>query len=354
MTDIQTPLTLTDDQRDLLQRTVSRPTTERRILERAQVVLAIAQGATVSDAARATGLTRLTARKWRDRFLAQGLDGLSDAPRSGQPRKLKPEVVAEIVRTTQTEAPPPGRSHWSRIDMARRFGTNATMVGTIWRAHGLKPHRASTFKLSTDPDLVEKVRDIVGLYLAPPDNAIVLCVDEKSGIQALDRTQPLLPVRPGQLERRTWDYTRHGTTNLHAALDVATGHVISRTEPRQRAAEFLAFLRQIDRQTPKGMDLHLVLDNSATHKTAEVREWLAAHPRFRTHFTPTSGSWLNLVETWFSGLTRRRLKRGVFKSVNQLEEALKEYVLENNKSPQPFKWTKPADLILNRKHMARN
>lgn len=354
MTLIPAPVTLSDAQLAELTAIISKAKVERRLYERARIILNLGRGMGPSECARTLGINLNTVRKWRDRWLQKGLDGLKDDPRPGQPRKMPPERVAEIVHATQFEPPPKGRSHWSRSSMAKRFNTNPSRIGKIWKAHGLKPHLSKTFKISQDPKLVEKVRDICGLYLNPPDNALVLCVDEKTQIQALDRTQPLLPLRPGQAERQTWDYARNGTANLYAALEIATGHVHARITRRQRAIEFLAFLRQIDSATPKGLDLHLILDNSATHKTPAVRAWLEAHPRFHVHFTPTSGSWLNMVETWFSALSRRRLKRGVFRSQPELTKALREYVESNNADPRPFVWTKPADAILNHSHMRTN
>ena len=345
---------LSDTQKSELERIVAKSTTERRLYECARIILDLGGGMGPAECARRHEIRPGTVRKWRDRFLARGIEGLSDAPRPGQPRKMTPEAEAQIVQATQFEPPPKGRSHWSRVSMAERFKTNPSRIGNIWKAHGLKPHQSETFKISTDPQLVEKVRDICGLYLNPPDKALVLCVDEKTQIQALDRTQPLLPLRPGQAERRTWDYERNGTTNLYAALEIASGHVHARITRRQRSTEFLAFLRQIDAATPKDFDLHLVLDNSATHKTQAVRDYLQAHPRFKLHFTPTSGSWLNMVETWFSALTRRRLKRGVFRSIKELNKAVREYVQVNNSNPRPFVWTKSATNLLKHRHIGAN
>ncbi len=340
--------------RQQLSQIVGHPATSQRLAFRCRCVLGCAEGLDVSEVARQLGVTRMPVRKWRDRFLEKGLEGLKDAPRPGQPRKLSQENVDEIVRITQTEAPPAGRTHWSCATMAERFGVTAMTISRIWRAYGLQPHRTQTFKISKDPKLAEKVRDVVGLYMNPPEKAMVFCVDEKSQIQALDRTQPLLQLRPGQVERCTHDYVRHGTTTLFAALDVATGKVIEQISSRHRAKEFLAFLKKLDKQTPGDMDLHLVLDNYATHKTQAVREWLARHPRFHLHFTPTSGSWLNMVESWFSGLTRKRLKRGVFQSLDDLVKALKEFIKINNKNPKPFVWTKSASELLRHSHMNTN
>lgn len=345
---------LSNDEINELSTIAKHPASSQREVFRCKCVLLCSDGLEVSEVARRLGVTRMPVRKWRDRFVKQGIKGLQDAPRPGQPRKLSQEQVDQIVRTTQSEAPPKGRTHWSCSTMGERFGVTAMTISRIWRSYGLQPHRTQTFKISRDPELTRKVRDVVGLYLNPPENAIVFCVDEKSQIQALDRTQPLLPLRPGQVERQTHDYVRHGTATLFAALDIATGKVIGQISQRHRAKEFLAFLKKLNRQTSPQLELHLVLDNYATHKTAEVRQWLEKHPRFHLHFTPTGGSWLNMVESWFSGLTKKRLKRGVFHSLNDLTTALKEYLLVNNKNPKPFVWTKPASRLLKHSHMNSN
>jgi len=345
---------LARDEINELTKIVAHPASSQREVFRCKCVLLCAEGLEVSEVARRLGVTRVPVRKWRDRFISSGLEGLNDAPRPGQPRKLSDEQVDEIVRVTQNEAPPRGRTHWSCATMAKRFGVSDMTISRIWRSYGLQPHRTQSFKISSDPRLAEKVRDVVGLYMNPPENAMVFCVDEKSQIQALDRTQPLLPLRPGQVERQTHDYVRHGTATLFAALDIATGKVIGQISQRHRAKEFLTFLKKLDRQTRKDMALHLVLDNYATHKTAEIRQWLEKHPRFHLHFTPTGGSWLNMVESWFSGLTKKRLKRGVFHSLNDLTTALKEYLQVNNKNPKPFVWTKPASRLLKHSHMVAN
>ena len=348
------PVEISEPQRVFLESLASRPTAERRLAERARCVLLCARGDKVLHVASAMAMTPVTVRKWRDRFARLGVDGLGDRPRSGQPPKLSPETVKAIVHATQFEKPPAGRTHWSRTTMAARFSTNASAIGDIWRTYGLQPHRSATFKISTDPAFVEKLHDVVGLYLDPPDRALVLCVDEKSQIQALDRTQPLLPLRPGQIERRTHDYVRHGTATLFAALDIQTGKVIGHVARRHRHQEFLTFLKKLDRDTPQNLDLHLIVDNYGTHKHKAVRAWLAEHPRLRLHFTPTSSSWLNMVESWFSGLSRRRLKRGVFKSVRELVMALEEYIRTNNKAPKPFRWTKTPTQILSRTRVVTN
>lgn len=341
-------------QKGELARLLNSPKTEQRLVFRARIVLACSQGKDLAEIAREFQTTRMSVRKWRDRFVQHGMSGLVDAPRSGQPRKLPPETIEKIIKCVQFDPPPAGHTQWSCSTLAKKFRTNMTAISRILRTYGLKPHRTKTFKISTDPQLSSKVRDIVGLYLNPPDKALVLCVDEKSQIQALDRTQPTLPLRPDQIERQTHDYVRHGTATLFAALDIQSGSVIGHIANRHRHQEFLEFLIKLDKQTPAKLDLHLVLDNYGTHSHKVVRTWLEDHPRFHLHFTPTSGSWMNMVESWFSILTRRRLKRGVFKSVTELVQALKEYIRVNNKNPKPFVWTKSAKQILSHSHMAIN
>ena len=305
-----------------------------------------AEGSTVDAVCAATGTSARTVYGWRRRFKAAGLDGLRDAPRSGQPRRLKEADVKEVLRLT-VECIPHEATHWSVRLMAKAARVTTWQVRQIWDAADLKPHRLKTYKISNDPQFAEKVIDVVGLYLSPPDKAMVLCVDEKTQIQALDRTQPLLPLKPGQVERRTHDYKRNGTTSLYAAFDVLTGTVMGRVTKRHRAKEFLDFLRQIDRATPQDLDLHLVLDNSSTHKTPEVGQWLEAHPRFKLHFTPTSASWLNAVERWFAQLERRALYRGVFTSVQELRDEIQRFIkVHNERSAKPLRWTKSAEAIL--------
>jgi transposase len=283
--------------------------------------------------------------KWRGRFLKERLEGLYDEPRPGAPRRIGDEQIEQVVvRTLETK--PRGATHWSTRGMAKASGLSRATISRIWRAFGLQPHRSETFKLSPDPLLVEKVRDIVGLYRNPPDHAVVLCVDEKSQIQALDRTQPLLPMRPGQAERRTHDYKRHGTTCLFAALELKTSRVIGQLHRRHRAVEFRKFLDQIDAQVPWEFDVHLVMDNYGTHKTPHIRNWLAKRPRYHVHFTPTYGSWMNLVERWFAELTNKQLRRGVHRSTRELENAIREFLEVHNENPKPFVWTKTADQIL--------
>lgn len=304
-----------------------------------------AEGANNKTVAKRLRVTPLTVGKWRSRFVAHRLDGLMDEPRPGAPRKVSDAKVEEVVTKT-LETKPKGATHWSTREMAKRSGLSNATVSRIWRAFGLQPHRTETFKLSPDPLLVEKVRDIVGLYMDPPDNALVLCVDEKSQIQALDRTQPMLPMTPGQLERRTHDYRRHGTTSLFAALEVATGNVIGQLHRRHRSVEFRKFLDLIDGSVPPELDVHLVMDNYSTHKSPLIRNWFAKRPRYHVHFTPTYGSWINQVERWFALLTQRQIKRGSHRSVHQLEAAIKEFLSAHNDEPKPFVWTKTADEIL--------
>ncbi|HEX9772401.1 MAG TPA: IS630 family transposase, partial [Steroidobacteraceae bacterium] len=290
-------------------------------------------------------VTAQTVGKWRTRFLLRRLDGLLDEPRPGAPRTISDTVVEKVIAKTLHDKPR-NATHWSSRAMAKASGLSQTAVVRIWRAFGLQPHRAETFKLSTDPLFIDKVRDIVGLYLNPPDRALVLCVDEKSQIQALDRTQPILPMMPGVPERRTHDYSRHGTTTLFAALNIATGKVIGQLHRRHRAREFLDFLRAIEEAVPQKLDVHLVMDNYGTHKTPSVKRWLARHPRFHTHFTPTSASWLNQVERWFATLIQKQIRRGTHRSTVELEQAIRSYLNLYNRDPKPFVWTKSADQIL--------
>jgi transposase len=341
------PLTVTDDERAKLEAWVRRPRTAQRLALRSRIVLAAAAGQSNTAIAADLRVTLPTVGKWRQRFLDRRLDGLTDEPRPGPPRTVTDAHVEDVVTRT-LESKPPNATHWSTRGMAKATGLSQTAISRIWRAFGLQPHRADTFKLSTDPYFVEKVRDVVGLYLEPPDRAVVLSVDEKSGTQALDRTQPVLPMTPGQAERGTHDYVRHGTTSLFAALDVATGRVIGRCHRRHRHQEFVKFLDEIDAAVPAedGVTIHLVMDNYATHKTPAVKRWLARHPRFVVHFTPTSASWINQVERFFAEITERRIRRGVFKSVRALEQAIEAYLAEHNANPKPFKWTATADLIL--------
>ncbi len=341
------PLTVTDDERAKLDAWVRRPKTAPRLALRSRIVLAAADGQPNTAIATDLRVTLPTVGKWRQRFLDKRLDGLTDEPRPGPPRTITGAHVEDVVTRT-LESKPTNATHGSTRGMAKATGLSQTAISRIWRAFGLQPHRADTFKLSTDPYFVETVRDVVGLYLSPPDRAVVSSVDEKSGTQALDRTPPVLPMTPGQAERGTHDDVRHGTTSLFAALDVATGKVIGKCHRRHRHQEFVRFLDEIDTAVPveDGVTVHLVRDNYATHKTPGVKRWLARHPRFVVHFTPTSGSWLNPVERFFAEITARRIRRGVFKTVDAPEEAIEAYLAEHNANPKAFKWTATADLIL--------
>ena len=335
---------LSEAQRQQLQRWVRRSTTAQALVLRARIVLETAAGKSDLEAAGELGTTRGTVGKWRRRFLRDGCDGLLDEPRPGAPRTIGDDDVERVVVQT-LETIPAGATHWSTRSMAKVCGLSAATVSRIWRAFALKPHRCETFKLSRDPLFIEKVRDIVGLYLHPPERAVVLCVDEKPQIQALERSQPVLPMRPGLAERRTHDYRRHGTTSLFAALDVATGEVLGRCFPRHRAVEFRRFLDDLAKAVPEDLDIHLVLDNYGTHKTAMIHDWLAGQPRFHLHFTPTSASWINQVERWFAAITERQIRRGTHRSTEELEQAIEEYLSVHNENPKPFIWTKSADQI---------
>jgi transposase len=338
-------LELDEAERAELMSLASRRSTAQALALRARIILACAEGGQSKVIAERMGLDRETVGKWRRRFMAQRLDGLRDEPRSGTPRTIEDaRIEAVIVRTLETL--PPDATHWSSRGMAKASGVSISSVQRIWRAFGLQPHRLETFKLSTDPDFVAKVRDVVGLYVSPPEHAIVLCVDEKSQIQALDRSQPLLPMRPGQSARRSHDYKRHGTTSLFAALDIATGQVIGKCLPRHRAAEFRRFLDEIEANVPKNLDVHLVMDNYATHKTQLIRDWLAKRPRWHVHLTPTSSSWLNQVERFFALLTDKKIRRGVHRNVADLQADIAAFIDQHNADPKPFQWTKSADDIL--------
>ncbi len=339
------PLTITDEERQALERWSRRPKTAQALAQRARMILGCADGNTNTSVAADLRVSKPTVGKWRARFLERRLDGLLDEPRPGTPRKISDEDVERVVTLT-LETTPADATHWSTRSMARRSGLSRSTISRLWRAFALQPHRTESFKLSTDPLFIEKVRDIVGLYLNPPDRALVMCVDEKSQIQALDRTRPLLPMRPGQAERRTHDYRRHGTTSLFAALDTKTGKVIGQCHRRHRSVEFRKFLDVIEASVPAHLDVHLIVDNYATHKTALIHRWLAKRPRFHVHFTPTSASWLNLVERWFALLTEKQLRRGVHRSTRELETAIYKYLDITNEQPKPFVWTKTADAIL--------
>ena len=339
------PLALDGTERETLEQWTRRPKTAQALALRSRIVLACADGRSNTAVAAELRVCIDTVGKWRSRFLEQRLDGLLDQPRSGRPRMIDDADVERVIALT-LETTPKDATHWSTRAMARRSGLSHNTVSRIWRAFALQPHRTETFKLSADPLFIEKVRDIVGLYLNPPDRALVLCVDEKSQIQALDRTRPLLPLRPGQAERRTHDYVRHGTTSLFAALDARTGQVIGQCHRRHRALEFRKFLDAIESAVPAELDVHLIVDNYATHKTALIRNWFAKRPRFHIHFTPTSASWLNLVERWFGLLTEKQLRRGVHQSSAELEAAIYRYLDVTNEDPKPLVWTKTADQIL--------
>jgi transposase len=338
-------LILSAEERDRLQSLAHRARSQPLLARRARLVLACAEGLDNKTVARKMRASLGMVGKWRSRFLKARLEGLYDEPRPGAPRQVSDAQVEQVVIQT-LESTPRGQTHWSTRGLAKASGLSRMTVSRIWRAFGLQPHRSDTFKLSPDPLLIEKVRDIVGLYMNPPDHALVLCVDEKTQIQALDRTQPLLPLRPGQLERRTHDYKRHGTTSLFAALELKTSNVIAQLKHRHRAVEFRQFLDVIEAQVPAGLDAHIVVDNYGTHKSAIIRKWFAKRPRFHVHFTPTYGSWINLVERWFAELTNKRIRRGVFRSVKDLETAIRQYIDVHNENPKPFVWTKTADQIL--------
>lgn len=334
-------------ERNELERLMRRPKAQQRLAERARIVLTCAKGLSNVEVAEELGISRTTVGKWRSRFIERRLDGLLDEPRPGTPRTIGDDAVERVVTMT-LESKPKNATHWSTRSMAKAAGMSQTAISRIWRSFGLQPHRAETFKLSEDPYFIEKVRDVVGLYMAPPEHAIVLCVDEKSQVQALDRTQPLLPMRPGQAERGTHDYVRHGTTSLFAALNTATGTVIGKCLRRHRHQEFLQFLRHLDATVARteGTTIHLVLDNYGTHKTLAVQRWFARHPEYRLHFTPTSASWMNMVERFFAEITEKRIRRGAFRSVRALEQAILDYLECHNQAPKPFVWTADADLIL--------
>lgn len=336
---------LADEEREELCRWLRRRKTAQSLALRARIVLACAEGKSDREVAEQLRTSRVTVGKWRRRFLEKRCDGLLDEPRPGAPRTVSDADVEKVIAMT-LESVPRDATHWSTRGMAKASGMSSATVSRVWRAFGLRPHRVETFKLSKDPLFVEKVRDIVGLYMSPPERAVVLCVDEQSQIQALDRTQPVLPLRPGVAERRTHDYRRHGTISLFAALDVATGEVIGKCYRGHRAIEFKKFLSVIDKAVPGGVDIHLVLDNYGTHKTAMIQNWLLRRPRFHLHFTPSSASWLNLVERWFAEISEKQIKRGTHRSTRALEKAIRSYLDVYNEEPKPFIWTKTADEIL--------
>jgi len=339
------PLEITDEDRDKLQTIARRPKSAQAMAMRARIVLSCGEGMSNSEVAHKLRITGATVGKWRERFRKQGLDGLLDEPRVGAPRTITDRQIEEVVTKT-LESMPANSTHWSTRLMAAETGLSQNAIVRIWHAFGLQPHRVENFKFSTDPQFVEKVRDIVGLYLNPPDRAVVVCLDEKSQVQALNRTQPILPLAPGVPARQSHDYERHGVTSLFAAMDVASGVTISTCYRRHRHQEFLQFLNQVDQNLPPGMDVHLVMDNYGTHKVSKVRNWLARHPRYHVHFTPTSGSWLNLVERLFAEVTERCVRRGSHTTVRSLEKAMLSYLEKRNKNPKPFVWTADADMIL--------
>jgi transposase len=339
-------LVLSDEERETLSRWSRRPKSPHSLAQRSRIVLECAKGLDNVAVAERLDVHQATVSKWRRRFIERRLDGLVDEPRPGAPRTISDDDVERVIVRT-LEDTPTDATQWSTRDLAARVGMSPSSVGRIWKAFGLKPWLTDTFKLSEDPMFVEKVRDVVGLYMNPPDHAVVLCVDEKTSIQALDRTQPLLAMRPGQVERRTHDYVRHGVTDLFAALNIATGQIVHQTRPQHRAVEFRRFLDTIDEAVPAGLDVHVVLDNSSTHKTPDIHKWLLRHPRFTFHFTPTSSSWLNLVERWFAELTRRLLQRSAHKTVAALTADLNHWIETWNDNPKPFVWHKTADEILN-------
>jgi transposase len=346
-------LHVTPADRERLEALVADRNTPAKVVWRARIILATAEGLGTNAIMKRSGKSKPCVWRWQERFAAEGVEGLiRDKTRPGRKPPLSDAIKRKVLTKTARETPPDA-THWSVRSMAQAIGISHTSVQRIWREAGLKPHLTRSFKISNDPMFEEKVTDIVGLYMSPPDKALVLCVDEKSQIQALDRTQPGLPMKKGRAATMTHDYKRHGTTTLFAALDVKSGLVIGQCQPRHRAKEFLRFLRRIDRTVKKALDVHLVLDNYGTHKTQEVKAWLAKHPRFHCHFTPTSASWLNLVERFFAEITRKRIRRGAFASVAELEEAIRDYLDHHNAKPKPFVWTKSAEHILAKEARAK-
>ena len=336
---------LSAEERETLERWARRPKSAQALALRCRVVLSCAEGLDNKVVAAKLGLNQATVSKWRRRFLGKRLEGLADEPRPGPARTITDDMVEAVIVKTLEELPWDA-THWSTRSLASEMGMSQSAISRIWRAFGLKPHLVDSFKLSNDPQFIEKVRDVVGLYLNPPEAALVLCVDQKTQVQALDRTAPTFPLRPGVPARQTHDYVRNGTTNLYAALDVASGQVIADMTERHRADEFRRFLNLINRSVPPDLDVHVIVDNSSTHKTPEIHRWLVRHPRFHLHFTPTYSSWLNLVERWFAELTNKWLRRGTHRSTKELEAAISSWVATWNEDPKPFVWHKTADEIL--------
>ena len=336
---------LSDEERETLERWARRPTSSQALAFRCRIVLAAAEGRSSTEIGAELGCTGSTVGRWRGRFARRGIDGVHDEPRPGKPRSISDEDVERVIVKTLEEQPRDA-TQWSTRSRAAATGMSQSAVSRIWRAFGLKPHQTEAFKLSPDPQFIDKVRDIVGLYLSPPEAAVVLCVDEKAQIEALDRSAPVLPLLPGVPQRASHDYIRHGTTNLYAALDLVSGKVIAAMTPRHRAEEFRRFLNQIDTSVPAHLDVHVVLDNSSTHKTPSIQRWLVRHPRFTLHFTPTYSSWLNLVERWFAELTTKWIKRGAHRSVRELVASIRTWITNWNDNPTPFVWHKTADEIL--------
>jgi transposase len=343
MANITTPIDLKKSERKKLEQLWRSSSARAAVSRRARAILLMADNVPGVDIARQTGFSPVQVSRLRQRFAKERLEGIEDKPRSGRPREVNAKVIARIVGLT-LKPPPKGLTHWTTRDMAQKTGLSHTTIQRIWKAHGLKPHRVETFKFTTDPEAEEKIRDIVGLYLNPPSNAAVLCIDEKTQIQALDRTQPLLPLRPGLPARQTHDYRRNGLTSLYAALDVARGKVVGECSARHTALDFLRFLKKVARRF-RG-ELHVILDNSSTHKTPEIRQWLDAHPRVHFHFTPTGASWMNMIEVWFGILTRKSVRRGSFRNVRQLIRHIQAFIEAWNENASPFAWTKGADDIV--------
>ena len=342
---IAVEVVLSDAEREQLESWARRAKSSQALAQRSRIVLAAAEGLKNTEIAERFSLDHQTVRKWRNRFAADRLDGLLDEPRPGRPRTVTDAQVEEVIVKT-LESAPRDATHWSTRSMATEVGLSQSAVARMWGAFGLQPHRQERWKLSKDPQFIDKVRDVVGLYLDPPERAVVLCVDEKSQIQALDRTAPILPMLPGVPQRATHDYKRAGTSSLYAALDITTGKVIGSLHSRHRAIEFKKFLQTLDREVPVDFDIHVVLDNSSTHKTPAIQKWLLAHPRFELHFTPTSSSWLNLVERWFAELTNKKLKHGAHRSVQEPNKDIRDWIETWNGEPRPYVWTKTADQIL--------